>query len=100
MFASTDAGGSRHLHAFVLRPGIRREVQPPPALASDLRRLLTLPSAANFRTVALALAEVPTRDHGAAESVEIQVWHTRYDPVSLAPTGRILRAMDVPLASD
>ena len=100
MFASTDAGSTRHLHAFARRPGLRRELQPPRALKADLRRALTLPRAANLRRLARKLAAIPTPDHGPATSIEVQVWHTRYDPVDLAPAGRIVKSLDVPLADD
>jgi hypothetical protein len=99
MFSSTDAGGRRHLHAFVLRPGLRREVRPPPSLAEQVRRSLTLPSDANLRALAAEIADVPTPDYGPPTAVEIQVWHTRFDPEALTPRGRILRAIEVPLDS-
>jgi hypothetical protein len=99
MFSSTDAGATRHLHAFVLRPGIRREVRPPRSLAEQVRRTLTLPSDANLRALAAELADVPTPDHGPPTAVELQVWHTRFDPETLAPRSRILRAIEVPLGS-
>jgi hypothetical protein len=99
MFSSTDAGGRRHLHAFVLRPGLRREVRPPRSLAEQVRRSLTLPSDANLRALAAEIADVPTPDYGPPTAVEIQVWHTRFDPEALTPRGRILRAIEVPLDS-
>jgi hypothetical protein len=100
MFASTDAGGRRHLHAFILRPGLRREVQPPRPLAERVQRTLTLPTEANLRALAAEIAAVPTPDHGPPIAVEIQVWRTRYDPEALTPESRILRAIELPLGSD
>jgi hypothetical protein len=97
MFASSDAGGTRHLHAFARRPGIRRELQPRRSEADLVRRALTLPSASNLRALARALANQPSPDHGAAGAVEIQIWHTRFDPHTLAPEGRILRGIELPL---
>ena len=97
MFSTTDAGATRHLHAFVLRPGIEREVRVPEALADRQRRVLTLPSDDNLRALALALADLPTPDHGPATGVRVQVWRTRFDPNSLAPTSEIHRALTVSL---
>jgi hypothetical protein len=97
MFSTTDAGANRHLHAFVLRPGIEREVRIPDALDALERRVVTLPSDANLRALALELAELPTPDHGAATGVRMQVWRTRFDPNTLAPVGGIHRALTVPL---
>jgi hypothetical protein len=97
MFSSTDAGAARHLHAFVIRPGIQREVRIPEALQDWERRVVTLPSDANLRAFALALADLPMPDHGPATAVRIQVWHTEFDPVSLDPIGRILRSLEFSL---
>ena len=97
MFSTTDAGANRHLHAFVLRPGVEREVRVPEALNALERRVLTLPSNANLHALALELAELPTPDYGAATGVRIQVWRTRFDPITLAPIGRIHRALLVSL---
>ena len=97
MFSTTDAGATRHLHAFVIRPGIEREIRVPEALRDRERRALTLPSDANLRALASALAELPTPDHGLATGVRIQVWRTRFDPNTLAPISSIHRALLVPL---
>ena len=99
MFASTDAGATRHLHAFVRRPGLRREVRPPRSLAEQVQRVLTLPTDAKLRALAAEIADLPTPDHGPPTAVELQVWHTRFDPKTLAPRSRILRAIEVPLDS-
>jgi hypothetical protein len=97
MFSTTDAGSTRHLHAFVLRPGIEREVRVPEALQDRERRLLALPSDANLRALALELAELPAPDHGPATGVRIQVWRTRFDPNTLAPVGEVHRGLKVSL---
>ncbi len=97
MFASTDASATRHLHAYVRRPGLRREVRPAQRHGDLVRRALALPSEPNLRRLAAALARLPTPDHGPATAVEIQVWHTRFDPETLTPTSHILRSIEVPL---
>lgn len=100
MFSTSDVGPARHLHAFVLRPGIDREVSPPPRLEDAERRALALPSDSNLRALALELAGEPTPDHGRAEAVRIQVWRTRFDPETLAPRSRILRELELSLEAD
>jgi hypothetical protein len=95
MFSSTDAGAARHLHAFVIRPGIQREVRVPNGPEDWERRVATLPSDANLRALATALAALPSPDHGPASAVRIQVWRTEFDPESLAPTGRLHRSLEV-----
>jgi hypothetical protein len=97
MFSTTDAGADRHLHAFVIRPGIQRETQIPEAMKDWERRVVTLPSDANLHAFALALADLPTPDYGSATAVRVQVWHTEFDPIGLAPIGRILRSLEVSL---
>ena len=95
MFSTTDAGATRHLHAFVIRPGIEREIRVPEALRDRERRALTLPSDANLRALALELAKLPAPDHGPATGARIQVWRTRFDPNTLAPVGEIHRELKV-----
>ena len=97
MFASTDASATRHLHAYVLRPGLRREVRPARRQRDLVRRTLALPSDSNLRLLAAVLAELPSPDYGPATGVEIQVWHTRFDTETLTPTSHILRSIEVPL---
>lgn len=97
MFSTTDAGGARHLHAFVLRPGLVREVQPPSALEGQVRRSLAHPTDARLRALAGELARIPTPDHGAATGVRLQVWATRFDPQTLVPSGRIVHAFELAL---
>jgi hypothetical protein len=97
MFSTLDHGSRRHFHAFILRPGLRREVVPPPALADEIRRALTLPTDARLGALAGALAKTPTPDHGPATGVQIQVWHTRFDSETLTPIGHVLREFVLPL---
>ncbi len=97
MFSTLDHASQRHLHAFVVRPGLRREVVTPPALAEEVARALTLPTKARLRSLAVALADTPTPDHGPATAVQIQVWNTRFDPATLTPSSHILREFLLPL---
>lgn len=93
MFSTLDHASRRHLHAFVLRPGLRREVAPPPELERKIFRALTLPTRARLREIALELAETPLPDHGPPTAVQVQVWNTRFDPRTLTPSSHILREL-------
>jgi hypothetical protein len=98
MFASTDAGRARHLHAVVLRPGLEREVFVPDELQDLANRARTLPSDANLKALARELAQLPTPDYGPATGVRIQVWRTRYHPETLVPQSHLLRGLVVPIS--
>ncbi len=97
MFSTLDHGSQRHLHAFVLRPGLRREVVPPAALAGAIASAMTLPTEARLRHIATALADTPTPDYGPATGVQVQVWRARFDPETLAKASRILREFTLSL---
>jgi len=95
MFSTTDGWGARHLHAFALRPGLRRELELPEELIDPVRRALALPTEPRLRALAGTLATLPTPDQGPLEAIEIQVFARRYDPVTLAPSGELLRGVVV-----
>ena len=61
MFSTVDAGATRHLHAFAIRPGVLRELRPPPSLEKRVLRTLALPSGANLRGLALHSSSAPSR---------------------------------------
>ena len=98
MFSTIDGRGNRHLHAFALRPGIRRELTLPRNLRDQVRRVLTLPSEARLQALANTLAELPTPDYGPLQAIEIQIWRTSYDAETLQPSSALLRAIEVPFA--
>jgi hypothetical protein len=95
MFSTIDGWGNRYPRVFAIRPGIRRELEIPPALQEVTRRVRAFPSGANLRALAAALVDTPTPDAGPLQAIEIQMWSTDYDPVTLAPTGSLLRALSV-----
>jgi hypothetical protein len=96
MFATVDGWGNRHVAAFAVNPDVRRELEIPPELREAARRLRALPSEANARTLASALAAEPTPDEGPLAAIEIQVWSTRYDPATTAPSEAMLRSFTIP----
>jgi hypothetical protein len=97
MFSTVDGWGNRSVQAFALRPGVRRELDIPPALREVARRGRAFPSEANLRVLAVALIDAPTPDDGPLEAIEIHVWSTNYDPITLAPTNFLLRSLTVPI---
>ena len=97
MFSTADAGGRRHVHASVLRPGLEREVAVPPERSDDLLRLLAFPTRARAEGLARALTALPSPDYGPASAVRIQIWRTRFAPETLAPSNQIVREFEVPV---
>jgi hypothetical protein len=98
MFSTTRVDGTRHVHAFVLRPGIERGISVPSELADLKRHVRALPSDRNLERLGLALAGVETPDHGAPQATLIRVWETLYDPQTLLPVSRILRELKIPFS--
>lgn len=97
MFSTIDGWGNRHLQAFAIRPGIRRELEIPPTLERLTRRVRAFPSEANLRALAFQLVDEPTPDAGPLEAIEVDVWTVDYDPTNLAPASSLLRSLRVPL---
>lgn len=95
MFSSTDSRGTRHIHAYAIRPGIRRELEIPPYLTELERKVLTLPSESNLKKLAVELADVPTPDEGPLEAIQIQIWATDFDSNTLEPSSILFRHIDV-----
>lgn len=100
MFASTDNAPARHLHVFVLRPGLEREVPPPARLYNLARRVRVLPSDGALEELAREIARIDTGDPGAATGVRAEVWRTRFDPETLEPRSDLLRSLEVSLEVD
>jgi hypothetical protein len=97
MFATTDVRGSRHLHAYAIWPGVRRELAVPENARDGVRRALAFPSRSALERVARRLAEDDDPVWGRPDAVEVQVWRTGFEPVSLAPSAHLLRSLEVRL---
>jgi hypothetical protein len=97
MFSTTDSWGRRHLHAWAISPGVRREIDVPPEAGCLARAALALPTSGRLRGLAVALAADVARD---VEAVEIQVWAPRFDRETLAPSSVLLRSIEVPVGLD
>ena len=95
MFSTLDAGGKRHLHAFAMRPGIRRELQIPRDMKEQVLRTLTLPTETALVNLASEFANLPTPDEGPLEAIQIQVWTAHFDPDTLEPSSSLLHSIEV-----
>jgi hypothetical protein len=101
MFSTNDARVTRHLHAYALSPGLREELAIPPELELRAQAAVALPN--ERRLFSLARALVPFTSSAeleleAPESIRIDVFATRFDETTLAPSGVLLRSVDWPVA--
>lgn len=98
MFSTNDGRYSRHLHAYGLSPGLRIEIEIPVEFDERIQAAVALPSDARLRALALDLAPLAASDFESPESIRLEVFATRWDAASLAPSGVLLRALEVPVA--
>ena len=94
MFSSFDGWSHRHLRAYAIRPGVRRELEIPVALWPEVAAALALPSEGNLSRVARGLVDAPSPDEGPLEAVVVQVFRPRLDPATLQPSGELVRGID------
>ncbi len=97
MFSTSDAPRRRHVHAYSISPGVRREIVIPDYLRDTALRAAALPTETYLTRLAAELSKIPSPEHGAACSIIIQVWKTEYDPAALIPSGSVVRSLEVPL---
>jgi hypothetical protein len=97
MFSTPDAQWRRHVHAYSISPGVRREIIIPDHLRDTALRAAALPTDTYLTRLAAELAKIPSPEHGTARSIIIQVWKTEYDPAALIPSGFMIRSLEVPL---
>jgi len=91
MFSTTDGGPNRHLHIFLIGPGIEKEVWSPPSLGDMEKRVCALPSQARLRKFANRIAGHFPNEVDRLFAVRVEVWHTHFDLQDLKPMARILR---------
>jgi hypothetical protein len=94
MFSTFDGWSHRHLRAYALRSGVRRELEIPEALRDEVAEALALPSDAQLTRIAEALAHTPSPDEGPLEAVVVQVFRPRLDPETLQPSGELVRGIE------
>lgn len=100
MFATTDGWGTRALQVRAVRPDVRRELDLPVELPELARHLRAYPSEQRARRLAGVLAELPTPDAGPLQAIEVQVWATDHDRVTLRPSPRLVRSFRIPFAHE
>lgn len=98
MFSTNDGRVARHLHAWALGPGLRLEVALPVELAERVQAAVALPSDSRLRALARDLAPWAESDFEPPDQIRLEVYATRWDEATLAPSGVLLRAVEVPLA--
>jgi len=98
MFSTNDSRFARHLHAWALSPGMRVELEIPSELREQALGVAALPSDSRLRALARDLAPLATTDFEPPESILVEVFATRWDATTLAPSGVLLRSVEEPLA--
>lgn len=98
MFSTVDGRFARHLHAYALSPSLRIELEIPFELQEQAQSAVALPSDSRLRAFARELEPYAVTDFEAPDAIRIEVFTTRVDPGTLAPSGVLLRALEVPLA--
>ena len=88
MFSTLDVGDSRHFHLYAVTPSRERELVIPEALEDLEERSLALPTPARLRRLGQAMAAL---DATGGWPVRVELWQTRYDPMSMQPASHILR---------
>lgn len=91
MFSTLDGWSQRHLRGYVVRGGVRREVELPRELRGQVNHALALPDEPRLRRLAERFAALPSPDEGPLEAVEVQVFRLRVDAETLQPSGELVR---------
>ena len=90
MFSTTDSSTSRHVHAFTTaEDGARVEIELPDQLDELVRHTRVFPTPSAIGRLSAVIARRPG---AAGRPVNVEVWQTTYDPVTMAPTSRLLRS--------
>ena len=90
MFSTTDSSTSRHVHAFTTaEDGGRIEIDLPAELDELMRHTRVFPTPSAVARLAAVIARLPA---ATGRPVEVEVWQTTYDTVTMAPTSRVLRS--------
>ena len=97
MFSTTDGWGTRHLHAVALSASFRTSLEIPQQLEGVAERALALPTEARLRALARGLAAEAPRDLEPPDAIRIDVFARRHDPETLAPSGVLLRTVELRL---
>jgi hypothetical protein len=99
MFSSTDVFARRHLHAWLVSPAFRQELEVPRGLDEDMRRVLALPTDARLRAFGKRLLEAYP-DAPRADALTLTVYASQFEPRTLVPSGRPLRSLRIDLPGE
>jgi hypothetical protein len=91
MFSTLDGWSHRHLRGYVVRGGVRREVEVPRELGAEVKRALALPDERRLHRLAERFAALPSPDEGPLEAVDVLVFRLRVDAETLQPSGELVR---------
>ncbi len=95
MFATSDGGHTRRLQLLgVDAEGRSHALELPAPLRGAAGRARSLPSDARLRQLARRAAPLVS---GPWVALRVEVWRTRFDPVSLTPRFERLRAWEQPI---
>jgi hypothetical protein len=95
MFSTLDSPGARHVHAFLLTPGVEREIEIGSKARDSAQRVRALPTTARLRALASILESGLPRDEPDAERlIRIQVWQSDFDPDRFSRSSALLRVQD------
>ena len=94
MFSTPDAPRSRTVRAYILTPGVRREIILPDYLSDAALRAAAMPTDSRFRALAHRIAEIEPPETAPPRAVVIEVWKAEYDPETLAPSPRIVKSLE------
>ena len=98
MFSTLDSPGARHVHAFLLTPGVERELEIGSEARDFAQRARALPTSARLRALASMLESGLPRDEPDADRlIRIQVWRTDFDPARFSPSSALLHQQDFEL---
>jgi hypothetical protein len=95
MFATPDAPRSRTVRAYILTPGVRREILLPDRLSGAALRAAAMPTDSRFHALAHGIAEIETPEAASPRAVVIEVWKMEYDPETLTPSPRMVKSLEV-----
>ena len=95
MFSTTDYGPSRYIKVYALQHEIiQEEIEIPPNLAMQARKMRGLPHDKNVLAFAMAIANyLETNQHGYPV-IRVEVWTSQYDVETLNRTYLKLNAFD------
>jgi len=91
MFSTTDDAGNRRVRAFITAPERSEEITIAPSLLDLAERAAVQPGGRQLGRLARRIVERERRHGRPVDTVRIEIWRTRYSPVTLAATSQLAR---------